>query len=977
MLKFRVAVSLMIALSAGPAFARQGGAQLRGTVADQHDAVLEGVVLRVRNQETGVYRVTRTNPDGTYSVSGLPPGRYEIQATLPGFKQSAQSGVRLEVGRTNTLDITLIVGPIAESVKVEAQTPLVDTASKTVGGHIASNELLGLPSANRSFVGFVGLLPGIVPIPSDALGADAVSVNGIDPRNNNFLLDGANNNDDYLGQRAGTQARTPIEAIQEFQVLTHQFDAEYGRATGAVINAVTRQGSNILHGSVFSFFQDSRLTSRDFFTRQNGLPQPDVQQQQFGGTVGGPIVRNKAHFFFSLEAIQADRATSVNIPSRPDLNAAATTRGRAWNTIVRFDHQPSAAHTWGIRWLRESSPQESVLIPSGGRQVTLNAAREEDDVDQTTVASLQSVFGNSRVNSLRVAFTGENVAFANHAFNSNGRRQDLLAPTLQYQTFLDQQSEVAMARVNHAWSVEDSASWFVPARGGSHDLKFGFQYQYATVENTNQGMLNGLFEFRTNTPFDAADPATYPERLQIRVPGPGDLVMKGHFVSAFFQDRWRVGDRLTVSLGVRYDLESIPLSEEDNPVFPDPARYPVDTDNVAPRLGFTYSLDAAKRSVLRGGYGIFYDRTALELLAPIVTSGRFSSSFIAFFPANGVDPGPSQGRLPIEPMLRNGPTLDGDTIAQLFPPGVRARNMGTVFFDSPARRVPRADQITIGVSRQIGASVAASADFVHARGRDQLMMRDLNPGVRVDTTRTGAVTRVNPEFATSVLELVNLGRTDYDALEVQLEKRYSHSFSGRVSYTLAYSRGNTAGPGSPQILLQSLEDLRLDANQGPTDFDRRHNFVVSGTAQVPRTGGLTIGGVARALSGLPFSLIDSNIDSDRNGILFDFLPAGWYRGTGPNGMPVGYKGGRNGAYGPGMFQLDLRVGYRLFKDGDRALDLFGEIFNVSDRPAFENPITMVLGHPASDRRMTDFLAVRSLRPGAIPRTGQIGVRFGF
>jgi hypothetical protein len=458
MLKFRVAVTLVIALSGGVASARQGGAQLRGTVADQHDAFLEGVVLRVRNQDTGVYRVTLTNPDGTYFVSGLPPGRYEIQATLAGFKQSAQSGVRLEVGRTTTVDITLIVGPIAEAVKVEGRTPLVDTASKTVGGHIGSHELLELPSANRSFVGFVGLLPGIVPIPSDALGADAISVNGIDPRNNNFLLDGANNNDDYLGQRAGTQARTPIEAIQEFQVLTHQFDAEFGRATGAVINAVTRQGSNILHGSGFSFFQDSRMTSRDFFTRQNGLPEPDVQQQQYGGTIGGPVVRNKAHFFFSFEAIRADRATSVNVPSRPDLNAAATTRGRAWNTIVRFDHQPAASHTWGIRWLRESSPQENVLIPTGGRQVTLNAAREEDDVDQTTVGSLQSVFGNSRVNSLRVAFTGENVAFANHGFNSNGRRQDLLAPTLQYQTFLDQQSEVAMARINHAWSYEDTLS---------------------------------------------------------------------------------------------------------------------------------------------------------------------------------------------------------------------------------------------------------------------------------------------------------------------------------------------------------------------------------------------------------------------------------------------------------------------------------------------------------------------------------------
>ena len=270
-----------------------------------------------------------------------------------------------------------------------------------------------------------------------------------------------------------------------------------------------------------------------------------------------------------------------------------------------------------------------------------------------------------------------------------------------------------------------------------------------------------------------------------------------------------------------------------------------------------------------------------------------------------------------------------------------------------------------------------NADYVHARGRDQLMTRDLNPGLRADTSRTGPVTRVNPDFTTSVLELVNLGRTDYDALELQLEKRLSHGFSGRVSYTLASSRGNTPGTGSPQILLQSLDDLRLDANQGPTDFDRRHNVVVSGTVRIPRTGGLTISGIARALSGLPFSLIDSSTDADRNGILFDFLPAGMYRGSGPDAIPVFYKGGRNGAYGPGIFQLDLRAGYRLLKDEDRTLDLFGELFNVSDRAAFENPTTMVLAHPAADRRMTDFLVLRALRPGAIPRTGQVGVRFAF
>jgi hypothetical protein len=177
--------------------------------------------------------------------------------------------------------------------------------------------------------------------------------------------------------------------------------------------------------------------------------------------------------------------------------------------------------------------------------------------------------------------------------------------------------------------------------------------------------------------------------------------------------------------------------------------------------------------------------------------------------------------------------------------------------------------------------------------------------------------------------------------------------------------------------VQLLDDLRLDANQGPTDFDRRHNLVVSGSMRVPKTGGLTISGIARALSGLPFSLIDSSTDPDRNGILFDFLPAGMYRGSGPNGIAVAYNGGRNGAYGRGFFQLDLRAGYRLLKSEDRTLDLFGEIFNVSDRTAFDNPTTAVLSHPAADRRMSDFLVLRSLRPGSIPRTGQIGVRFAF
>jgi Carboxypeptidase regulatory-like domain/TonB dependent receptor-like, beta-barrel/TonB-dependent Receptor Plug Domain len=978
MRKLCAALATILTLVTLPVSAQQGTAELRGVVVDQQQAILPGVTVTARNEDTGMFRETTSNPDGTYFFSGIIPGMYELRAVLSGFKQYTRPGVRLEVGRTMTVNVTLEIGQIQEAVTVAAETPLIDLTSNEIGGLITSRELTEMPSVNRNFIGFVGMLPGIVPnISTESFGSDAVVVNGTDSRNNNYLVDGANNNDDVIGQRAGTQARTPIEAIQEFQVLTHQFDAEFGRTTGAVINAVTKQGTNRLRGSAFLFSQDAALTSRDFFVVQNNLAKPETQQQQFGGTIGGPIVRDKAHFFFSVERVRVDRATTINIAARPEFNTATTTKDRVLNTILRFDQQVNTNNTWGVRWLRESSPQMNQVVPVMGRQVTLNAAREETDVDQTTVGTLGSVIGNSRLNTVRVAFTRENVSFGNPGFNSNGRRQVELAPTLQYLTFVDQQSEVAQARINNAYSFDDTLSWFIPHRGGNHDVRFGIQYQLTEVDNTNQGTLNGFFTFRGDEAFNAALPATYPERLQIRVPGPSDFSMKAHFASAFAQDKWQLADRLTLSLGLRYDIEITPFREENNPAFTDPGAYPVDKNNVSPRVGFAYAVGPAKRSVLRGGYGLFYDKTHFELISAIISAGVFSDSFLVNFPANAADPGPSRGERPSEPLLRDGPVVNRDLIEQLFPPGSRVRNTGTVFFDDPNRRIPSTHQMTIGFERQLGAYTSASVDYVHANGRDLFMSRDLNPGQRVDTSRTGTVLRVDPAFTTSVLQRANLGRTTYDALELHVDKRLSRNFSAKMSYTLSYSRGNTSGNGIPQSLLQVFDDLRLDANEGPTDFDRRHNFVVGGTARIPRTGGLTFSGVARALSGLPFSLIDSNMDPDRNGILFDLLPAGSYEGSGTNAISVDYNGKRNGAYGPGFFQVDIRVGYRLPAGADRTLDVFGEMFNVTNRANFDSPTTLVLTHPVADRRLTDFLALRTLRPGGIPRTGQFGIRFGF
>jgi hypothetical protein len=976
---------------ASTAVAQQGTSEIRGKVVDDQGAAIPGATVVVRNQETGMFRETVSNADGTYFISGVVPGLYELTSELQGFRKYSRRDVRLEIGKTATLDIQLLVGALEELITVTAESPIVDVTSKEVGGRVSARELVELPSVNRNFVGFVGLLPGIIPsISTESFGSDAVTVNGQDNRNNNYMLDGGSNNDDVIGQRAGTQARTPIEAVQEFQVLTNQFDAEFGRTAGGIINAVTKQGSNLFRGSAFVFGQDARITEQDYFGKKNSNPKPDTNQWQFGGTVGGPVVQDKAHFFGSLERTVIDEGITVNIPARTDLNGTTIEQTRVWNTIARFDHQVNPSNTWGVRWLREYSPQYNQIInQSNTVAAALGASREEDDLDQTVIGTINSVLGNSKVNTLRVGWTQEDVAFATPCFNGNGRNQAGCQPMLQFQTFIDQQNTTAQARVNDAFQIEDTLSWFLPNRRGDHDIKFGFQWMYAQSENDTQDNLNGTFNFGiTNGPFNPNDPRTYPERFSIRVPGRGGSLNKSHYYAAFVQDKWRLTTNLTLSLGVRYDLESIPVPEIDNPMFGSPNDYPVDTDNFQPRLGFAYDMEEGK-GVFRGGYGRFYDKTHFELIGGIYTNTVFTTSFVQQFPLNNFDTGPRGGNFPTDSMLVGGPFLTDAKRAELaarFPPGQTIRNTGATW-DNPDRTMAYTDQYTIGYERQFGGNMSFSADYVRANSRDLLMSLQLNPTLRAQPVATSPNVRQGsatlseataelqatyPGFAPftgGVTMPVNAARTDYDAVLLQLEKRWSNNYSARVSYTYADSRGNTSGIGIAGSGFQVLDDLHLELNEGPTNTDLRHNFVVSGAAIVPKTGGLTVAWVARALSGTPFSLFNATIDPDRNGTAAEPLPAGSYSGNGADAYTVdNYKSERNGAYGPGFFKLDLRLGYT-FNVGAQKVEVFGEIFNVTNRVNFANP--------SGDQSAANFLLLTGYNTSTTPRTGQFGARFVF
>ena len=404
-----VFLSLLIA-TAAPSLAQQGTAEIGGKITDTSGAVLPGVSIVVTNEDTGVFREVLTTSNGSYFVSQIVPGRYRMTAKLEGFRGLDRRGVIVEVGKTLTLDLSMEVGALAEVVTVTAASPLVDLTTAEIGGHITADELTDLPAGNRSYMAFVGNIPGAQFVPTTGFLNDTMLANGQPAAANNVTFDGAGNVDDLRGSNVGGQARTANEAIQEVQVLTNQFDAEFGRASGAVINAVTKSGTNQFPGSAFDFFTGKGVTAKDYFAKQSGAAKPDVKKQEWGGTVGGPIIRNKLHFFASVERLVQQRNQSKTYPSRPEFSFASTDDVSAWNTLWRIDHQVTKNNTWAFRWLRESAPQFNVL---DGARDTVESNDDETDLDQTLVTTWTTVLSNTKVNTIRGGLTKEQTTHAN------------------------------------------------------------------------------------------------------------------------------------------------------------------------------------------------------------------------------------------------------------------------------------------------------------------------------------------------------------------------------------------------------------------------------------------------------------------------------------------------------------------------------------------------------------------------------------
>ena len=343
-------VALLFGAGAATTHAQQGRAELRGNVTDEQGGALPGVSILITNQDTGTFREVVSSADGSFFAGQMLPGTFRITAQLPGFASFERPDFAIGVGRTLDLDIVMTIGAIEETITVSGAAPLVDLTSSEVGGTINTGDLTELPTGNRSYFAAIALLPGIQFNPSSSLGNDTMIANGQTPGTNNVSVDGAANNDDNSGTWAGGQTRVPLESVQEFQVLTNQFDAEFGRARGAVINSITKQGTNTFTGAAFDYYTSEQLTSPNYFEAANeNFEKAPSSKMEWGGVIGGPIVPDQAHFFFSLERQVVAPSRPKVFPTRPDLDFTTVESWEAWNTLIRFDHQVNASNSWAFR----------------------------------------------------------------------------------------------------------------------------------------------------------------------------------------------------------------------------------------------------------------------------------------------------------------------------------------------------------------------------------------------------------------------------------------------------------------------------------------------------------------------------------------------------------------------------------------------------------------------------------------------------
>jgi hypothetical protein len=959
-------IVLAFACAPGLASAQVTTGTIAGRIVDQQNTAIPGVTITAVDASTGLIRTDTTNAEGTYRLAALPVGTYTVESMLPGFAPIKQS-VSVDVGVTVSLDLVMKVANVAVDVSVTAATPLIPTQSSSLGEVVDLNRIEHLPLNGRQFANLAATVPGVgLGFHSDPAkaGQYVPQISGGNGRNVDYIVDGGDNNDDTVG---GLLQQYPLEAIQEFNVLTHRFDAEYGRSDGGVLNVVTKSGTNALRGSWFTLLRDDSLNAQTESERINNQPKQPYRRYQYGGSVGGPIVRDKAHYFVAYERTQQDTKQIVNtgglFPSEEGIFAVPL-RENLFSGKVTASH--GSRQYFAIRFAHDDNSQPT--------NVGLKNAHSSWAPSTNTFESLNAnhswISGSASLNE----FVFQYSSFRNDIPQPTG------GPTFMFASGVMGGANPAAPQITeqHKWQLRDDFSWTVSGLGVSHELRTGVNWIHEpTLFAQTAQYLNGLYVFN-GSDFNSA----IVQVLQIggNVSGNIPLDLYGFYV----QDDWRATDRLTLNLGLRYDyVDGMPIDQSLNPNFlamqaagatgrfagtllDDFGRSPRgDRNNVQPRLGAAFDVRGDGRDVVRGGWGIYTDfgYTNSNALTAALDAGGGGGIIFSAQSSTGL-------RKPDGTLFRATDAID--TISGLNTVDRNHPTSGEVV--SPRLQEPFTYQTNAGWSHELSRSTAFSVDYVHVEGRD------LNMRVRANTIVNGTpyLTGVGVQPNNSTFRAaVSKGTSDYNAMIAAIRRRMSKHVDVNASYTLAKAT-STVGSASDELMLNLIQDIRnpyAPVQNGPSArTDARHRVTVSAIVEAP--GGILVAPIVFYRSALPlhtYETADLNADGNRN----DKTAVAYaYTGLNANGVATFEEIGPcetvNCSRRAPFSQVNLRISRSFRLGGSARIEAIGEVFNLF------NAINPAL--PLNSARTTGFMQPSGYAGDAgqsEQRVGQIGFRVTF
>jgi outer membrane receptor protein involved in Fe transport len=1019
-----VLISLLLFTSGALAQSQATTGNIEGRVTDPNGAGVPNATVIATNQDTGFGKTVPTDSEGNYTFVLLPPGTYTVEVPSgQGFAPAKYQNLVVTVGAKTTVAISLTVGTSVNVVDVNAEGQGIETTRTSISSTVSERQVINLPTNGRNFLDFATITPGVV---RDPTRSGDLAIGGQKGTLNSIQIDGASSDNTFFGQSSGRvgSGRAPsqfsIDTVKEFQVNSNGFSAEFGRAAGGVINVVTKSGTNRFTGSAFEYFRDESLNALNPLLRASNRAKPPGQINQFGGTFGGPIKKDRIFFFGAYEGQRSNLPNPVVLPSLVSAPANVQTFLRPKTALYNIDRDQDNylvktdfnINKRNLVWVRFN--QQSFTGTNLENSGTLSSAEHtgNSNVNTTTVTGnwTFSITPNY-INELRVQWSRDkepgfsnsdapelSVSTTDGTFNIGRNNFSPRETTIKRLQFIDNQTILY----------------------GDHTIKYGADLLFDKIFNFFPGLFSGSYTFNGGysqlsaylTNPATTFPSTY--RQSFAGAGSGATTHPNNKEYGFFvQDDWRLTPKFTLNLGMRYDYQDIakPPITNSNPITVqsptdfnarttatlldfgyDTGFQPKDKDNFAPRIGMSYAFN--EKTVIRGGWGIYFGRT------PAIMTGTAHSQ-------NGIQV------VAISITCGNGPTNTCPVYPNIFTsiPAAANRPAATLYLFDKNYRQPFTHQARVQFEREVFRNTTFSVQYTVFRGENLSRTRNVNLFAPVPVTVGGftflrfqsEIERYNNASGTTTtrakpfrdFDRINLYESSansfYQGISFEFNRRFANHWQFNTSYTLSKAKDDKPDQTS---VVPGADDAKLAENQfdlsgeyGRSDLDVRHRFIFS---PVYETGTFKYGDnkVVRALLS---DYIFTGIFTAQSGFAYSALVSGDPNGDGVNATDRVPGTRRNEFSTPASYILDMRVG-RIIRFGERyRLSLFAEGFNIFNRaniqqvnntqylatvsggrltavapnPAFETPRTFISGSPSFTFN------------SSYNREFQLGIRFDF